>query len=359
MHPPPASSPSPLLYCSLPTSIALFPTPSLAQCHFPILSPLPLPTSIASSLAPSPFAQLHHPLPCSTSAPSPPPHLHCPSPTPTRAVPISGAEGIPQALPPRKTPSLLPWLARGALLQPPCTRGGSQWIFSPPSPPLSEALAQVSGAVDGKKGNGAKLCQEPQAPGLRRSVPLACLAASRAGFLCSSKSPFFLLLILDAQLRATSKTVNLCVALPGVLVFTVELPDLLEISASRRVFTPAVPPPRDPRACGRAETGHLHQRRQWGNARARLGVLVVPSDNPCPPLGWDEAPGTSLRLRQGLGTPWHPHPEGCGVREEHPKVQGRGDGQLHLYKESLDSRNPCVALGQAAVTGAKSNSSTY
>lgn len=93
--PSPASSPPPLLYCSLTTYITLFSTPLLTQFLFPILSPFPLPTSIASSLAPSPFPQLHHPLPCSTtpsSAPSPPPNLHCPSLTPTRAVPVSGAE---------------------------------------------------------------------------------------------------------------------------------------------------------------------------------------------------------------------------------------------------------------------------
>lgn len=47
------------------------------------------------------------------------------------------------------------------------------------------------------------------------------------------------------------------------------------------------------------------------------------------------------------------------MREEHPKVQGRGEEQPHLYKEPLDSKNPCVALGQASVTGAKSNSFTY
>lgn len=55
----------------------------------------------------------------------------------------------------------------------------------------------------------------------------------------------------------------------------------------------------------------------------------------------------------GSGWAWAPRgvPEGGGVREEHPKVvQGRGEGQLHLYKEPLDSKNPRVALGQAAVT---------
>lgn len=164
--------------------------------------------------------------------------------------------------------------------------------FFPFIPSPSEALAQVSGAVDGKKGNGAKLCQEPQAPGLRRSVPLACLAASRAEFLSSSESPFFLLLILDPQRRATSKTVNLCVALPWVHVFTVGLPDLLEISASvrgRDVPTPALFSPRRPCAtqvCEQAGTGQFYIRhRQWGSARARPGVLVVPPDIPCIPLG--------------------------------------------------------------------------
>lgn len=70
--PSPASSPPALLYCSLPTNITLFPTPSLTQFHFLILSPFPLLTSVASSL-------LHHPFPSSSIpslAPPPPPLLH-------------------------------------------------------------------------------------------------------------------------------------------------------------------------------------------------------------------------------------------------------------------------------------------
>lgn len=47
------------------------------------------------------------------------------------------------------------------------------------------------------------------------------------------------------------------------------------------------------------------------------------------------------------------------MREEHPKVQGRGEGQLQLNEEPLDSKHPCVTLGQAAVTVAKNNSFIY
>lgn len=70
--------------------------------------------------------------------------------------------------------------------------------------------------------------------------------------------------------------------------------------------------------------------------------------------------GTSLwggmKLREGPWDSvraWAPRgePEGGGVREKHPKVvQGRGEGQPHLYKEPRDFKNPRVALGRAAVT---------
>lgn len=62
----------------------------------------------------------------------------------------------------------------------------------------------------GRKEMGQSCCQEPQAPGLLRygPAPPAWLLPGQE-FCAASVSPFFQLLILDSQPRATSKAVNL------------------------------------------------------------------------------------------------------------------------------------------------------
>lgn len=186
-------------YCpvSCPVAPSSSPLP-FSQLH----SPAQLHISIVFSLDSSPSAYLHDLLPGST-APIPntmtssyPPQVHhSPPQLPPGLSPSLVPRGIAQILQAREDPSSAGQEEHSCSLSFPW--GSSEGFFHPwpfllsfPLPSL-RLLHRFVRAVDGKKGNGAKLLPGTtgsRAPAIRPRS--AGLAASRAGFLCCLCEPF-------------------------------------------------------------------------------------------------------------------------------------------------------------------------